>query len=301
MKRLSFSSDTIAMIVIALAVIAGIAYWTVAFQKSGLNMKTEAGVQEDTREYARMDQFPSPSAEGRSEIEQKLLEAFIAGQLIEVNRFSIPGTSGQEIVFASPSLSGRSEKVECGLQGHALCALYLVEATRPPRLLLWGSHMSGFTGIERFPDAGHAIISTTWTLYNFTSIERQVLNIATGELQPMLSIEIDRTDTLVQLRASGFGDIVTLSVAGKRGGMGLIPEEISVQNQSGQTIDTLPQDQVSAYASFVQGASSRVEALAVEAVDINTKELLIPLALYGEAKMLDLSTGALRAPDAVSR
>jgi hypothetical protein len=300
MKRPSFSSDTIAMIVIAVAVIASIAYWIVTFEKTPF-ANTEGGGPQDTKEYARMDEFPIPTAQNRSEVEQKLLEAFIAGQLIEVNRFPIPGTSGQEIIFASPSMSGRVEEVECGIQEHSLCALYLIETTRPPRLLLWGSRMSGFLGIERFPDAGHAVISTAWTLYNFTSIERQVLNIATGELQPGLIIEIDRTDDSVEMRASGFGDVITLSVRGERGGMGIIPQEIVVRNQAGQTTDLVSADRVFAYASLVRESNVRLEALAIEAVDINSDELLIPFSLYGDPKVLDLQKGLIRSADAVSR
>ncbi len=285
------------MIVIALAVIAGIAYWVVAFQKSD----GEGIFPQDTREYVRMDRFPDSTTGDRSQIEQLLMEAFIAGELIEVGRFAVPGTSDQEIVVATPSLSGRAEEVECGIHGHSLCGLYLVEAARPPRLLLWGSRMSGFLGIEGFSDSEHAIISTAWSLYNFTSIERNILNIATGELRPKLLIEIDRDDTFAEIRASGFGDVVTLSVFGKRSGMNLVPEMIIVRNQDGEMTDSISANRLNAFTLATEESEARIEPIAIEPVDIDSDELLIPLALYDKPYVLDLQKGTLRSIDAVSR
>ena len=285
------------MTVIALAVIAGIAYWVTVFQKSD-----EEGVfAQDTREYARMDGFPDSTTGNRSQIEQLLVESFIAGNLIEAERFAIPGTSGREIVLATPSFSGRTEKVECGIQGHSLCGLYLVEEAHSPRLLLWGSRMSGFLGIEGFSDSEHAVISTAWSLYNFTSIERNILNIATGELRPKLLIEIDRDDTFTEVKASGFGDVVTLSVLGKRNGMNLVPEMITVRNQDGEMTDSVSAERLNAFMVATEGSEARIEPIVIEPIDIDSDELLIPLALYDKPYVLDLQKGTLRSVDAVSR
>lgn len=302
MKRFSVSSDVVTMIVLIVAVIVGIGYWFVALRGNESSMNgPETKIEEDTKTYSKVSDFPNPEKGDRAEIEQKLLAAFIGGTLMEGGRFPIPQNSGQELVFASPSLSGKAEKIDCGVQSHALCALYLVEKTRPPRLLLWGSRMTGFTGIEQFIDERRAMISTTWTLYNFTSIERHVLDLSTGDLQPKLLIEIDKGDTFVEMRASGFGGVVTFLLRGERGGMGLIPQEIAVRNQGGQTTDVVTTEKVKAYADMVTKSQNRIEALAVEAIDIDTDKLLIPLSLYGESITLDLQKGSLTPTTAFSR
>lgn len=302
MKRFSVSSDVVTMIVLIVAVIVGIGYWFVALRGNESSMNgSERKIEEDTKVYAKMSEFPDPEKGDRAEIEQKLLAAFIGGTLMEGGRFPVPRSSGQEIVFASPSLNGKSEKIDCGIRSYALCGLYIVEKTRPPRLLLWGSRMTGFTGIDRFVDEQRAIISTTWTLYNFTSIERHILDLSTGDLQPKLLIEIDKDDTFVEMRASGFGGVVTLLLKGERGGMGLIPQEIAVRNQAGQTTDVVMTEKVNAYADMVLDSKDRIEALAVEAIDIDAEKLLIPLSLYGEAMTLDLRKGSLTPTTAFSR
>ena len=247
--------------------------------------------------HMTVSDFPVLTSTSTQEVQRALLKAFSQGSLREIEKDDIPGGKGDVLVLAAPFMEGNaSGTTECGLQENPLCGLYVRPAKGDARLLLWGSRLTGYTGIESFPDANHAIVGMMWNLYDFTSIDRSQLDLQNGDLVPKLSIEQDVGDTGVDIRVSGYGDIVTLSIVGKRSLGMIFPTSVLVKNQSGAVIQKLNSQDVQRFQASMQEALTKknyLESVLLLPTADDVQTLTLHMALYGEPYVLDLKAKKL--------
>ncbi|MFA5129505.1 MAG: hypothetical protein WC477_01140 [Patescibacteria group bacterium] len=248
-------------------------------------------------EMKNVSDFPAVTATTTDQIRSELLDAFQRGQLHEISTFDVTGSKGDTLVLAAPEMNGAQNEIQCGLNDNPLCGLYLQSASGTSRVLIWGARLTGFNGVEGFPDSRHAIISLMWNLYHFTSIDREQLDLENGTLIPVLSIEQDVSDTDAEIRASGYGDIVTLRIHGNRVDGMILPSVITILNQSGQTVFTLDQKTTSRFDSIIQSVQKdhqQLLTILVHPTDSDIKTRTLQLLLYGEPWVFDLQAKTLK-------
>lgn len=286
------TKERLIAVTVSIFVIAGAVYWFLSSGPSESVLQNGENLESPTN-FLRTEDLSSDTDMTDEDIEKELLNAFGEGRLVEALMYDIPGTDGAELVFAAPA-TGEMDEVQCGLQGEGFCGLY-VRSADEYRLVLWGSRLVGFAGVESFPDQDHAIIATAWTLYGFTSIERNQLNLETGEIVPKLLMELDISDTFAELQVRGYGDMLSLRIEGEMVGGELIPERIYLQDDNGQTISELDDETIATFVDLVQAspADDPLQALFVMPSDRDINERTIAISLYDVPYMLDLTTEAL--------
>jgi hypothetical protein len=293
------SKDGIIAGIVSLLIIAGAVYWFTHYgPRADVERDTQPAVELTTESYATEDEFPDIKEVAPEDVEAALLKAFNEGKLLETMSAEIPGSDGDVLVLAAPTKSGSGEVIDCGIRGHVYCGLYKKSATGN-RLLLWGSRLAGFAGIERFIGTSHAIIGMAWNMLNFTSVERYQINLDNGELVPKLLIELDAGDDFGELTASGFGERISVRIHGSYDRGRVVPEKIGVWDTSDERLlSELDAKTVSHFAQVVTEADDVISPIFVLPSDTDVESLMINIELYGERYVLDLERRVLEpAPD----
>jgi len=288
MQTNAFTKDGIVAIIASLLIIAGAIYWFMNFGPSADRIERQ---NETPIGYATEDEFPDANVASGEEIERALVDAFKAGRLLEILSIDIPDTNGDALVLAAPTLSGAEEAVDCGIRSHKFCALFR-KSPDDDRILLWGNKLAGFAGVERFIDSNHVIIATAWSMLNFTSIERQELNLENGELLPKLLIELDEGDDFGEMQIRGHGDDVSLWIEGSYDRGRVVPERIVVRNAANhdEIYQEMDREAVAHFAESVAASEEPIQPIFVLPSDTDMETLIISIELYGEPYAFDLNT-----------
>lgn len=242
---------------------------------------------DDDHTYILETVFANAEASSTQSLTDLFVEAYGKHELIEDAPVSIPGTDGESLVFAAPSISGKKESLDCGLSAHRYCVIFRVgkDGVKP---LVWGLKIAGFVGFESFLDTDHVRIATIWSLYNFSSLERHVLDLKTGEMTPSLIIEVDKSDTEVTMRASGYGDSLTLHIEGDRTSFAVNPKSIFLTTDDGTSLFQLASSTVARFSEMVGKTKEKIEALLILPKNEDAVEKKMHIQLYGTPFILDL-------------
>jgi hypothetical protein len=278
----------IALIGIAAIIMVGVLAIAVISVSHG---KTERQPEKTRTDLAKISDFPATSTDDG--LKTLLLAAFRSNRLEELWSADIPNGPGR-LVLAAPTPDGTSETGSCSDAGR-LCAFYVTGgADGAGRLLVSGERISGFLGVEAFEDGGHARIATAFSLYNYSNVGRYRLDLKTGELVPILMLEIDSDESsATSLQASGYGDILNLSISGSRVNGRFIPSKIAVTTDNGTTVMGLRADLVAGLAKRTANAASTVPAIRINPSNDDTRTLAIHLDLFGMPYVFDLSARTL--------
>jgi len=277
----------------ALLMIIGIIIITIGV--IGYRLYTHSPVHEDLipkqpqQPILTMAELPAFASTSTEAIRQMLDEAFVQGRLITAATYPIPNTSNA-LVLAAPGFANSSKDATfgCDLQDNPYCGLYLKNSTGT-HLVIFGSKLAGFIKVERFIDADHAQILTSWTLFNFTSTDRKQLNLQTGELIPLLITETDQDDRSATLNVSGYGDVLTVRMIGTSIGSRLTPDDVDIQDQTKRTIFKLSdKDVVSIQQKFENDADRKLRPIQVIPTDDDVVGKTLRVELYGVPFKLDL-------------
>lgn len=292
MSKISFSKDGIIAFIISLLIIAGAVYW---FMNFGPKAVPDEQTGMPPRSYATEEEFPSIESASGEEVEHALIDAFNAGRLLEVVSFDIPDTDGDKLVLAAPTHSGNEEQVDCGIRSHRFCALYR-KSSNGNQIVMWGSRLAGFAGVEKFVDSNHVIIGTAWTMLNFTSIERHQLNLENGELLPKLLIELDAGDDFGEMQVSGHEDYISLWIEGHYETGRMIPERIVVRNADdhNEIYQEVDRDTVLRLVNIVGDSEEKIQPIFVLPSDKDVESLIIHIELYGVPYEFDLREREIR-------
>lgn len=288
------SKTQIFSLVASLLVIAGGVYWFWAFgarsEHAPEPVLSVADEKPDQTTYAKESDFLDLRGENLS---SALIAAFDRSELIEGMREDIPGANGDALVLAAPSRNGKKETLLCDLNGHRFCSLFRTSASGT-RLLVYGNRLAGFTGVERFPDAAHAVIATNWNLYNFSSIDRKQLNLENGELLPLLTIEMDKDRDSSSLRVSGYGGILNLTIHGASKALNLHPVGIELQDETeGKILWTMGAADLAEINQELDATEETIDAILVMPTDQDIESESLHVNLYGRPHLIDLANGAV--------
>lgn len=238
--------------------------------------------------------LPQLTSTSTEEIRQMLDQAFVQGRLIVASTFSIPKTSN-ELVLAAPSFTSSTEEstIGCDLQSNPYCGLYVKNSTGT-HLVIFGSKIAGFTKVERFIDPDHAQILTSWSLFNFTSTDRKLLNLQTGELIPLLITETDQDDRSATMNVSGYGDVLTLRMIGTSVGSRLTPDDVDIQDKDKKTLFKISdQDMIQIQQNFESDKDRHFKPIQVIPTDDDVTSKTLRVELYGTPFKLNLQTKTL--------
>lgn len=277
---------------------AGLAYWLGTNTPEAAENASEPPdaannylMQED---IVKADQDAAPD-----EIRNMLQTAFDEGRLYRVAGYDVPFEGVDQLVLATPIISEPNEPVNCDVRGHSYCGLYRT-GTEGTRLLVWGSRMAGFSGVESYVEPHHAIIATAWSMLNFTSIERHQLDIQTGELVPKLLIEIDVGDNFAELQARGEGKYVSVYVSGTYDRGRLIPESLEIRDAEKNVRAALGSVELReladiAKADIAEGGDEIVKPIFALPSDEDIETRTLHVELYGRPYILDVTNQTLYA------
>ena len=234
--------------------------------------------------------------EDEDERAEALLQAFKDKRLLEIEQYSIP-ESDSVIVLASVVLSADVDTVRCGLQDNGVCSLFYRSGDgEDQRLILTGSDMIGFVGIESFLDDHTVIVATSWSLYEYTSIVRKSVDLETGEIEDLLAFDIDQSMEFAEMTITGPDLYFTVTILGDRQDGQLIPNDIVLT----KGIERKLIQQMSVAELNVIGESlielsdeDRVSALFVYPKDTDIETMEIAIDLFGIPYLIDLRTPAL--------
>ena len=243
----------------------------------------------DTRtDYAKMIEFSSTSTDAQTRTQ--LQDAFTKKKLAILWSATLPDHQ-RRLVLAAPTLDGTIKSASCQ-DAQAFCAFF-IEDGASSRLLTRGSRIMGFQHLERFSDADHAIIAVKFSLLNYSSIERLSLDLKTGELVPLLVLEMDVDDQLTRLTASGYGDIVLLSIDSIRDQGRDFPTRVTVQTDDGKILSQIDQATIGHFADLQKKANNPLKSLTVEPSDTDVSTLKVSVSLFGESYLFDLKQKTL--------
>lgn len=237
--------------------------------------------------------LPNISSTTTGRIEDLLEAAFADRRLVMSSTYQIARTENK-LVFAAPSYSKEAEAIGgCGLSDNPYCGLYLVTPTSS-RLIAFGSKLAGFEKVERFIDPQHAQFLTAWSLFNFTSIDRKQLNLETGEIIPMLIVEIDQDSQSASLNAIGNGRIATLMIEGSTERSRLIPERITIQDSNHRMLFALAEEDILELQHRVSAdVDQRIMSIVLQPTDEDVIEEKLQVKLYGVPYIFDLVKNSL--------
>lgn len=244
--------------------------------------------------YLTIDEVIRETASSTNSADVLLEQAFIENRLVTSSTYSAP-RSGDEYVLAAPSFSKDvADMGDCGIQSNPYCALFKVGKDEK-KLIVSGSKIFGFQEIERLVDDTHAQVLTAWSLYNFTSIDRQLLDITTGELVPLLTIEIDQDVSGASMNVAGEGRRYTLIIEGAAFQSRLSPERVFVSKADGTRVASLSDAEVSVMKEQLAGDRDRkLETIFVMPSSEDVSQKSIHVELYGVPYLFDLKTGGLQ-------
>ena len=183
---------------------------------------------------------------------------------------------------------GKPEKPVCGSRDYPYCGLYLVTPTSTS-LVAWGEELTGFKSVEGVPDADHAVLLRSWSFLNYSIIERIGLDLKTGEMVPLLTLELDVSDESAELQASGQGRNASLLITGGSEKSRLVPTALLVKDEKGKTRFSLSQDDVLRLAEAAR-SGERKPPVAVQPSKEDVTSGQINLLLFGLPYELDLKS-----------
>lgn len=250
-------------------------------------------VRKTTSGYLTVGELPKITSTSTDQVRQMLEEAFIQDRLVVSSTYQIARTNGQ-FVLAAPSFSAKtSDMGNCGLLDNPYCGWYRIDDSGR-HLVLFGSKIAGDSVVERFVDKDHAHIRTEWSLYNFTSIEHQQLNLTNGELLPLLSIEVDQDDQSASVNISGSGIVLRTEIMGRSESTRLVPDRVDVKDQSGRIVYSLPQTDIQQFQQAISGDRDRkLKTIRIRSTNEDVISKTIHLNLYGVSYIFDLSKKTL--------
>ncbi len=241
--------------------------------------------------YLVLDSLPPVSTSTKEQLPELLLAAFRMGRLYAAEEW--PVLNDEKLVFASPTVSGKPEKPVCGSRDYPYCGLYLVTPTSTS-LVAWGEELTGFKSVEGVPDADHAVLLRSWSFLNYSIIERIGLDLKTGEMVPLLTLELDVSDESAELQASGQGRNASLLITGGSEKSRLVPTALLVKDEKGKTRFSLSQDDVLRLAEAAR-SGERKPPVAVQPSKEDVTSGQINLLLFGLPYELDLKSYKLTA------
>lgn len=238
--------------------------------------------------------LPKINSTTTEQVKEMLEEAFTQNKLVISSTYQIARTENS-LVLAAPSFSKDVDEMgTCDLNDNPYCGLFEVTATSS-RLVMFGSKLTGFQKVERFIDAQHAQILTSWSLFNFTSIDRKQLNLETGELLPLLITETDQDSQSASINIIGDGRVVMLVVEGSTVKSRLVPERVTLQDSNHLILSTLSSDEIHELQTNVTSdADQRVMTIVIHPTDndVINKSLLVDLC--GVTYKIELDKNAIK-------
>lgn len=249
---------------------------------------------ESGKEYLVQSSLPEVTTSTKDNIPELLLGAFQSGRLFEAGSWEIPGRTDAKLVFASPTASGKQESLACGFMGHPYCGLYVVTPTTTS-LAAWGDALTGFSAIERFSDANHVIIGLAWSFWNYSNVVHKQINLTTGESVPLVSMELDITDTSAELQVSSRGRFLALKILGELDKSRLLPVSVTVNDEEDHTVYAMPANEVKRLSAAAAAGESRVQPILILPSERDLDSAKIHVQLYGISYELDMDAAKLTA------
>lgn len=244
--------------------------------------------------YVTVREIEAGSGTSTQRVREMLEDAFNQNKLVVSSTYRI-GRTDESFVLAAPSFSSAmSDMGGCGLQDNPYCALFRVQGSSG-RIVALGSKIFGFKKVERFVDDTHAQILTEWSLYNFTSIERQQLNLENGEIVPMLAIEVNQDSTGATVNISGDGQAMTLVVEGTTVSSRLSPDRVQLRSADDRELVSLSDANIQEMRDrLMQDPDRRLVPISIHTNDDDVTEKKVELDLYGIRYRLDLKNRILK-------
>ncbi|MBD3250912.1 hypothetical protein GF380_00315 [Candidatus Uhrbacteria bacterium] len=281
------SRDGVLAVVISLLMIAGGVYWFSTFGPQS----SEPFEPPAEQQFVRVEEIPELSSNAtEDEVETALLEAFQQGALKEVERYPIPDSKGEALILAAPIMNDPEEVIQCSIQRHQYCGLYRVSG-EGTTLLLWGNRLAGFAGVESFDSNRTAVIATSWTLMNYTTVERHRLDLQNGALFPLLLIEQDLGYDFAELQIRGSGHLLSLWIDGQYENGRIIPEKIVLRDPENPTevYQRMDEETIRQIGSMVRAAEEKIDPLFLLPSDQDLEREGFSILLYGQPYDLDLT------------
>jgi hypothetical protein len=252
-----------------------------------------------TKTYLRISELPAATST-KEVIVQALEKAFWDQKLYEAASWPIPQRDDERLVLATPTLTGKVGAFACGsFFQYPYCGLYIKTATTS-RLIAWGESLAGFDNVEDIQDANHFRVGYSFTFLNYSSVAHKSLNLQTGEIVPLLNMEIDLVDTSASMLVTGLGHDLTLDVKGERLSDGLMPLEVSLKDASGHTVYQIPANEISQLkTSAGTNADNSIPLLLLPSKDDVSTEIL-HVKIYGVTYQLDLKSKTLKPVSALN-
>lgn len=275
------------LIAAAVIVIAGILYRNDIVPQAD---RTDP-LDEESAVYLKEEELLKAAQAGDELIERQLKDAFDAGELFPIVTYDVPKTENK-LVLAAPTKSGTDEFASCGVDGQAYCGLYLQTPTSS-RLLMWGSALAGFESVSEFVDSNHAVVSSAWSLFNYTSIERKQLNLDNGELLPLLLLELDSMDNGAELLARGNGAYAKLVITGSYEQGRTYPSDIRIEDERGNSTFRMDKTEVAQFADAQRVSEQVLPSVFLEPQDDDIRTYAVRLRLFGMEYLFDVRKNIL--------
>lgn len=294
--RERFSRGGLAAISFSLILIALGAFlaWKMGLMARARNLWNTAPVSEQPfgKAYLLQSTLPGAASSAKSEVAELLLAGFRAGRLYTAGEWPVPRREGTRMVLAAPTQTGEAEPLRCGFIGHKFCGLYLVTPTSTA-LAAWGDALTGLSAVERFTDPTHVVLTLAWTFFDYTTMEHSQLNLQTGELIPLLKLELDVTDDSAELQVSGQGTELALYINGELEKSRLVPKKITLQDSAGRTLYLLPAHEVEQLAEASRSNAVAPAPALILPSNNDVESQRVRLLLFGRPFELDIKSARL--------